>query len=95
MKLLTFITTFFLIIIAELGDKTQIATLIFASNNPHKKWQILLGASLALIVCVTVEITIGLTLAKYLSPKTINKIAGVIFLSIGFFIFYSLIKKSS
>lgn len=92
MAFLTYITTFVLIILAELGDKTQVATLIFASNNPKRKWQVLLAAALALSLCVTVEVTIGLTLAKYISPSIINKASGIMFLCIGILTGYTVLR---
>lgn len=94
MALLTYITTFALIILAELGDKTQVATLVFASNNPRKKWQVLLASVLALTLCVTIEVTVGLWLAKYISPSVINKFSGIVFLCLGLYIFYTIFKDT-
>ena len=82
-EFLTSFTTFIIIILAELGDKTQVTTLIFASNNPDKRWQIFFAAAVALVTCVAIEVTIGVALAKFLSPSLINRIAGVVFLGIG------------
>lgn len=87
-ELLTWLSTYLLIILAELGDKTQVAVLLFTSNNPSQRWTVLLASALALILCVTIEVTIGLTLAKYLGPQMINKIAGIIFLIISLLTFY-------
>lgn len=83
MEWLTWITTYTLIILAELGDKTQVATLILASNNPGKRWVIFGGAAAALSLCVLLEVTIGTTISQFLSQATINKFAGVTFLVIG------------
>lgn len=85
MKLVTWMTTYTLIILAELGDKTQIATLILASNNPRKRWVIFGAAASALSACVLLEVTIGAYIARYLSQETINKLTGVVFLIIGVF----------
>lgn len=82
-EFLTSLSTFIIIILAELGDKTQVTTLIFASNNPGKRWQVFLAAAWALVTCVAIEVTIGVALAKFLSPALINRLAGVIFLGIG------------
>ncbi|MGI5921770.1 MAG: TMEM165/GDT1 family protein [Syntrophomonadaceae bacterium] len=87
-ELLTWLTTYILIILAELGDKTQVAVLLFTSNNPSKRWLILLASALALILCVTIEVTVGVTLARYLGPHIINKLAGIIFLIISFLTLY-------
>lgn len=82
-KLLTLLTTYLIIILCELGDKTQVAVLLFTSNNPGKRWTIFFASALALTLCVVVEVTVGLTLANYIGPHIINRIAGIIFLLLG------------
>lgn len=82
-QLLTWLTTYVLIILAELGDKTQLAVLLLTSNNPGKRWTVFAASALALALCVTIEVTVGVTLAHYIGPAMINKIAGAIFLAMG------------
>jgi putative Ca2+/H+ antiporter (TMEM165/GDT1 family) len=86
-KFLTWLTTYFIIFLCELGDKTQVAVLLFTSKNPKKKWTIFVASSLALILCVFIEVTVGLTLARYIGPSIINKIAGGVFLILGIILF--------
>jgi putative Ca2+/H+ antiporter (TMEM165/GDT1 family) len=80
---LTYITTFTLIILCELGDKTQVAVLLLASNQPKNRWLIFFTSAAALSLCVLVEVTVGKYLAQYLSPQVINKLTGFLFLFIG------------
>ena len=94
-KLITYCTTFLIIILAELGDKTQIATLIYASNHPQKRWQIFLAAAAALVTCVTLEVTLGMMIAKVISPALINRITGLIFLVIGIAVLINFKKSKS
>ena len=82
-KLLTLLSTYTLIVLCELGDKTQLAVLLISSNNPAKKWLIFLASALALAVCVLIEVTVGVTLAKYIGPAAINKATGLVFVIIG------------
>lgn len=82
-QFLTWLTTYILIVLAELGDKTQVAVLLITSNNPGRRWMVLGASALALVLCVTVEVTIGVALAQYIGPAMINRVAGVIFLLIG------------
>lgn len=89
-KLWTWLTTYMIILLCELGDKTQLAVLLFTSSHPDKKWRIFVASALALVLCVTLEVTVGLTLARYVGPDLINKFAGVMFLALGI---YSLVKS--
>lgn len=82
-KLLTFLTTYILIILAELGDKTQVAVLLYTGNNPEKRWTVLTAAGIALTLCVLIEVTIGAALARHVGPAIINRIAGGVFLLLG------------
>ena len=86
-KLITYLSTFLIIILAELGDKTQIATLIYSSNHPAKRWQVFGAAAAALVCCVVLEVTVGVLISRFVGPATINKITGVIFIIIGLFTF--------
>lgn len=82
-KFLTWLTTYVLIILCELGDKTQVAVLLITSNNPARRWLIFAASALALTLCVTIEVTVGTTLARYLGPAVINRATGLVFLIIG------------
>ena len=91
-SLITCVTTFIIIILAELGDKTQVATLIYSSNFPHKRWQVFLAAGAALVTCVAIEVTLGVLIARLVSPSLINKITGMVFILIGIFSFRGYLK---
>jgi putative Ca2+/H+ antiporter (TMEM165/GDT1 family) len=86
LQLLTWISTYLIVILCELGDKTQVAVLLLTSNNPRRRWIIFGASSLALVLCVTLEVTIGMTLARYIGPALINRFAGAIFLLLGILI---------
>ncbi|KUG03940.1 hypothetical protein ASZ90_018720 [hydrocarbon metagenome] len=92
-KFLTWLTTYAIIFLCELGDKTQLAVLLITSNNPSKKWMIFIASAIALVLCVIIEVTIGLTLARYMGPDKINKLAGVIFLILGLYALFMSIKN--
>jgi len=83
LKILTWITTFLLIVICELGDKTQVAVLFITSNNPSRRWYVFAGSALALCLCVFIEVTVGVALARIISPAIINRATGVVFLILG------------
>ncbi len=78
-----FVTAFVTIFLAELGDKTQIATLLFASNKDHSKLVVFLGAASALVLTSAIGVLFGGVLSNYLDEKTLKIIGGVGFLVVG------------
>jgi putative Ca2+/H+ antiporter (TMEM165/GDT1 family) len=78
-----FATVFSSVFIAELGDKTQLATLLFASEKEISKWIVFAGASLALIVTSAMGVIAGSAISHYVSEKTLHYVAGVGFIAIG------------
>ena len=79
----TIITVFGAIFVAELGDKTQLATLLFAADKDVSKWVVFLGASLALIVASGLGVLAGGVISEYVSEKYLRYIAGAGFIAIG------------
>lgn len=71
------------VFIAELGDKTQLATLLFAADREVSKWLVFIGASLALIATSALGVLAGSLLAQYVSPRTLQVVAGIGFILIG------------
>ena len=78
-----FITAFITIFLAELGDKTQIATLLFATNKDHPKVIVFLGAALALISTTAIGVLLGSVLSNFLDEKTLKIIGGAGFIVVG------------
>jgi putative Ca2+/H+ antiporter (TMEM165/GDT1 family) len=77
------ITVFSTIFIAEIGDKTQLATLLYASGAEANKLIVFLGASLALILTSALGVVAGSLLAQYLNPKYLSWAAGIAFIGVG------------
>jgi len=71
------------VFVAELGDKTQLATLLFAADKEVSKWTVFIGASLALVVTSAIGVLGGALIAQYVSERTLQVIAGVGFILIG------------
>ena len=69
--------------IAELGDKTQLATLLFAADKDVNKLTVFFGASLALIVASGIGVLAGGFISQYVSAKYLDYIAGIGFIAIG------------
>lgn len=84
-----FLTIFASVFIAELGDKTQLATMLFAADKEVSKYTVFLAASAALIVASAVGVIAGSLLAEYINEKYLHYIAGVGFIGIGVFTLYN------
>lgn len=77
------IAVFVSIFLAELGDKTQLATVLFASGGEHKPWAIFLAAAAALVCSTAIAVLLGTFAAKYLAVIPLKLIAGLGFIAIG------------
>ena len=76
-------TVFIAVFIAELGDKTQLATMLFAADKEVSKITVFVGASLALIVASGIGVLAGGIVSQYISEKYLHYIAGIGFVGIG------------
>ena len=86
-----FITTFTTIFIAELGDKTQIATLMLSAES-GKPIIVFIGSSLALISSSLVGVLIGKWLSKKISPKKFELFTGLLMTIISILLAYDILK---
>ncbi|NEO25992.1 MAG: TMEM165/GDT1 family protein [Kamptonema sp. SIO4C4] len=75
----TFTTTFATIVLAEMGDKTQLATLLISAES-GQPWIVFCGAAIALIATSLIGVLLGWWLAKRVSPQAMDMAAGIILL---------------
>ena len=78
-----FLTIFVSVFIAELGDKTQLATMLFASDKEVNKWTVFLASASALVVAAAIGVLAGSVVSQYISEKALSMIAGIGFILIG------------
>lgn len=78
-----FLTVFTAIFIAELGDKTQLATLLFASDKEADKLTVFLAAAVALVLTSALGVIAGGFLSQYTNATYLRLIAGLGFIGIG------------
>jgi len=78
-----FAAVFVSVFIAEMGDKTQLATMLFASDKEVSKWTIFFGASLALIATSAIGVLVGSAVSEYVNEKYLHYAAGTGFILIG------------
>lgn len=78
-----FFTIFFTVFLAELGDKTQLATVLFAADGGRSKLAVFAAAAGALIASTALAVALGALAEKYLSLLPLKLIAGGGFVIIG------------
>jgi putative Ca2+/H+ antiporter (TMEM165/GDT1 family) len=78
-----FAVVFASVFIAEMGDKTQLATMLFSSDKVVSKWTVFFGASLALVTASAIGVLVGSALSNYISEKQLHYFAGAGFVLIG------------
>jgi len=74
---------FISVFLAELGDKTQLATLLFATDKAMSKASVFLAASCALVLSSLLAVLLGGQISQFLSPEKLKLIAGLGFVAIG------------
>ena len=83
MDLKLFATVFSTIFIAELGDKTQLATVLYASDASHPKVTVFAASAAALILTSALAVLAGSLVAEHVNPKVVRWIAGLGFIAVG------------
>ena len=83
MDLKLFSTVFLTIFVAELGDKTQLATLLYAADASHPKLTVFLAAAGALVLASALGVAGGAVLSQIVSPRALQWVAGIGFIAIG------------
>ena len=88
MEIKVFLTIFATVFIAELGDKTQLATMLFAADKAVNKYTVFFAASAALIVASAMGVLAGSVLSEYINEKYLHYLAGAGFIAIGVYTLY-------
>ncbi len=89
----TFFMVFMSVFIAELGDKTQIATLLFATDKNTTPFIIFCASAGALILSSAIAVLAGTMAKTYLQAIPLKLISGIFFIIIGGFSIYSYFAK--
>jgi putative Ca2+/H+ antiporter (TMEM165/GDT1 family) len=77
------VPVFLSIFLAELGDKTQIATMTFVAGGTLGRWGVFVAASLALILATFLGVLAGEAVLRFVNPKALKIGAGCIFVLMG------------
>ncbi len=90
MDIKLFFLVFGSVFMAELGDKTQLATLLFAAKAPSSSQlaTVFFAASLALMIAAGLGVIAGQFLAKFVPVQVLSRFAGICFILIGAWTLY-------
>ncbi len=76
-------TVFATVFVAELGDKTQLATMLFASRAKNPMLTVFLGSATALVLTSAIGVIAGNLLSQQISARLLSWVAGAAFIAIG------------
>ena len=85
-----FMATFWLVFLAELGDKTQLAVML--QSAVHGRGVVFLAASAALVLSTLLGVFVGVLLSKLVSERVIHGVGGALFLVFGAMMLYSVFR---
>ena len=83
MDLKTLAAVFGSVFVAELGDKTQLATLLFASDKQVSKLTVFLGSASALVLTSAIGVLVGALMSEHIDERHLHYVAGIGFIAIG------------
>ena len=81
-----FATVFVTVFLAELGDKTQLATLLYASDAAHPRVTVFAASAAALIASSALAVLAGSFLSQYMDPRIVRWVAGLGFIAVGLWV---------
>ena len=81
---------FVTVLLLELGDKTQVATLLFAADSHLSRLKVFVASAGALTLSSLLAVLIGGQLSNALSPRLIKGIAGALFILLGLWTLWDL-----
>ena len=86
-------TVFITVFLAELGDKTQFAVLLYATRPEGSKVAVAVAASLALVSTTVIAVLVGDRLSHRINPTVLEGAAAVGFIAIGIFMLVSFLRQ--
>lgn len=81
--MLELVSIFATVFLAELGDKTQLATVLFASEGKHAAWSVFAAAAGALVLSTAIAVLLGSLAARHVEAVPLKLIAGIGFVLLG------------
>ena len=76
-------TVFATVFVAEVGDKTQFATLLFAADKEANGWLVWAASSSALVLAAGLGVLVGAQMERFVSTPVLKLVAGLGFIGVG------------
>ena len=86
-----FLATFVSVFVAELGDKTQLATFALSADasSARSRAYVFVGASVALVTTSAIGVLAGASISRFISPALLQRAAGILFVVLGMWMLVS------
>ena len=85
----TYGAVFLSVFLAELGDKTQLATLLYAATPGSRPLGVFIAAAGALVISTLLAVLVGERLGTWIAPHYLTRAAGLAFVAIGGWLLFS------
>src|SRR5437763_8948873 len=79
----SFAAMFAAVFLAEIGDKTQLATMLFSAEGQVSRWVVFAASASALVTAAAIGVALGAQLERFVKPHTLRIAAGIGFIVIG------------
>ena len=79
----SFAAMFAIIFLAEIGDKTQLATMLFSAEGHSSRWIVFAASAAALVTAAAIGVIAGAQVERFIKPQTLKIVAGAGFIVIG------------
>lgn len=76
-------TVFLTVLVAEIGDKTQLATMLYAADAQRSRWTVFAGSATALVIAAGIGVLAGALIGKAVPPHVMKWAAGIGFIVVG------------
>jgi putative Ca2+/H+ antiporter (TMEM165/GDT1 family) len=87
-------TVFVTVFLAELGDKTQLATMLFSADREISKFTVFCAAAFALLLSTAIAVTFGGIISNFVNRRILTMVAGAGFIAVGIWTFMQGIRTT-
>jgi putative Ca2+/H+ antiporter (TMEM165/GDT1 family) len=78
-----FVAAFVTVLLAEMGDKTQLATMPYAADSRNGRWTVFAASALALCAVAAIGVAAAKVVGDRVPPRTPRWVAGLGFVAVG------------